>query len=72
MFQRNGVGLDWATLFNLKEEKKDLIVIINNEFRDLGQRYNDYRIPIKEIEIHDEMYQQACQKDICNNRSTSM
>ncbi|MDE5619474.1 MAG: hypothetical protein K2I80_02980, partial [Ruminococcus sp.] len=24
--------------------------------------YNDYRIPIKEIEIHDEMYQQACQK----------
>ena len=25
MFQRNGVGLDWLTFFNLKEEKNKVI-----------------------------------------------
>lgn len=62
MFQRNGVGLDWLTFFNLQEEKNKIIEQIKKaqtQSYDWDQ-YASHFISISEINRHDETYKQAC------------
>ena len=62
MFQRNGVGLDWATLFNLKEDKNKVVEQIRKtptQFYDWDRDYSRI-IAIKEVNRYDETYKQAC------------
>lgn len=62
MYQRNGVGLDWSTLFCSEEDKEKLIKRIQSapqtEFFSWDKF--SYLISINEASCQDESFQQAC------------
>lgn len=61
MFQRNGVGLDWSTLFSSEKDKEKLIKQIQSESSTSfdWDKYNHF-ISIPEEPNRDELFKQAC------------
>ena len=61
MYQRNGAGLNWATLFMIEGKKSDLIKQINSALtRYDWDKYDFHFLSIEEVSQYDSAYKQAC------------